>query len=61
MWALVNYRSCTVLAYSKLPLRAWFFTAFQMQSKVSVRELAVALHLPYPTVFRMVRRLRSTT
>ena len=54
-----NDRSGTVLSYSKLPLRAWFFTAFQMQSKVSVRELAETLHLPYPTVFRMVRRLRK--
>lgn len=48
-----NDRSGTVLAYSKLPLRAWFFAAFQMQSKVSVRELAETLHRPYPPVFRM--------
>lgn len=54
-----NDRSGTVLAHSKLPLRAWFFAAFQMQSKVSVRELAETLQLPYPTVFRMVRRLRE--
>jgi len=54
-----NDLSGTVLAYSKLPLRAWFFAAFQIQSKVSVRELAETLQLSYPTVFRMVSRLRE--
>jgi len=47
------------MAYSRLPLRFWFFTAFMMQSMVSVRELAKDLQRPYATVFRMVRRLRE--
>lgn len=54
-----NDKSGTVLAHSKLPLRVWFFTAFMMQSKVSVRELAKTLQRPYVTVFRMVGRLRE--
>jgi transposase-like protein len=54
-----NDRSGTVLTCSKLPSRTWFFAAFQMQSKVSVRELAETLQLPYPTVFRIVRSLRE--
>jgi len=54
-----NDRTDTAMAYSKLPLRFWFFTAFMMQSKVSVRELAGTLQRPYVTVFRMVRKLRE--
>jgi transposase-like protein len=46
-----NDKSGTVLAHSKLPLRIWLFTAFMMQSKVSVRELAETLQRPYATVF----------
>lgn len=30
-----------------------------MQSKVSVRELAITLRLPYNTMFRLVKRLRG--
>jgi len=41
--------------HSRLPLRFWFFTAFMMQSKVSVRELAEALKLPYNTMFSVVK------
>lgn len=54
-----NDRSGTVLAHSKLPLRVWFFTAFMIQFKVSVRELAKTLQRPYATVFRMVGKLRE--
>jgi len=54
-----NDRTGTGMAYSRLPLRFWFFTAFMMQSKVSVHELAETLPNPYATVFRMVRRLRE--
>lgn len=54
-----NDRSGTVLAHSKLPLRIWFFIAFMMQPKVSVRELAETLQRPYATVFRMVGKLRE--
>jgi transposase-like protein len=53
-----NDRTGTVFANSKLPLRVWFFTAFMMQSKVSVLELAEDLRLPYNTVYRVVERLR---
>ena len=45
--------------HSRLPLRVWFFTAFMMQSKVSVRELAKDLRLPYNTMFSVVRKLRE--
>lgn len=54
-----NDRTGTAMAYSKLPLRFWFFSAFMMQSKVSIRELSKTLQRPYTTVFRMVRRLRE--
>jgi len=53
-----NDRTGTVFANSKLPLRVWFFTAFMLQSKVSVRELAKDLGLPYNTMYRVVERLR---
>jgi len=33
-----NDRTGTAMDHSRLPLRVWFFTAFMMQSKVSVRE-----------------------
>lgn len=54
-----NDKTGTAMACSKLPLRTWFFTAFTLQSKVSVKELAETLQLPYATVFRMVRKLRE--
>ena len=47
------------MAYSRLPLRFWFFTAFMMQSKVSVKEVAETLQRPYAIIFRMVRKLRE--
>jgi len=53
-----NDKTDTVFAYSKLPLRFWFFTAFMLQSKVSVRELAKDLRLPYNTMYRVVERFR---
>ena len=54
-----NDRTGTAMAYSRLPLRFWFFTAFMMQSKVSIRELAETLQRPYVSVFRKVRMLRE--
>ena len=51
-----NDKTGTVMAHSRLPLRVWFFTAFMLQSKVSVRELAKTLKRPYVTVFRIVRK-----
>jgi len=53
-----NDRTGTVFTYSKLPLRFWFYMAFMIQSKVSVRELAKDLRLPYNTVYRVVGKLR---
>jgi len=49
----------TVMAYSRVPLRVWFFTTFMMQSKVSVLELAETLRLPYKTMFRVAKKLRE--
>jgi len=54
-----NDKTETAMAYSRVTLRVWFFTAFMLQSKVSVRELAKTLKRPYVTVFRMVRRIRK--
>ena len=54
-----NDKTGTVVAYSKMPLRAWFFTAFMMQFKVSVRELAETVQRPYVTLYRTVRKLRN--
>jgi transposase-like protein len=53
-----NDKTGAVMAHSRLPLRFWFFTAFMMQSKISVKELAETLQRPYNTVFRMVRKIR---
>lgn len=53
-----NDRTGTVFAYSKLPLKFWFYTAFMVQSKISVCELAKDLKLPYNTMFRVVGKLR---
>jgi transposase-like protein len=55
-----NDRTGTVFAYSKLPLNVWFFTAFQIQSKISVNELAETVNRPYCTMFRIVGRLRRS-
>ena len=41
-----NDRTGTAMDHSRLPLRVWFFTAFMLQSKVSVRELAETLKRP---------------
>lgn len=54
-----NDKTGMVVAYSRVPLRVWFFTAFMMQSKVSVLELAETLRLPYKTMFRVAKRLRE--
>lgn len=54
-----NDKTGTLFENSKLPLRVWFFTAFQMQYKVSVRELAKTLNVHYETAFNMVKRLRE--
>jgi len=54
-----NDRTGTAMDHSRIPLRVWFFTAFMMQSKVSVRELAKDLRLPYNTMFSVVRKLRE--
>lgn len=54
-----NDRTGTAMDHSRLPLRFWFFMAFMLQSKVSVREMAGTLKLPYVTMFRVVRRLRE--
>jgi len=40
------------MTYSRLPLWFWFFTAFMMQSKVSIKELAETLQHPYATISR---------
>ena len=53
----VWFNDRTVFASSKLSLRVWFFTAFMLQSKVSVRELAKDLGLPHNTMYRVVERL----
>ena len=45
------------MTHSKLPLRTWFFATFQMQFKVSVKELVETLQLPYATVYRMVKKM----
>lgn len=54
-----NDKTGTAMAYSRVPLRVWFFTAFMVQSKVSVLELAQTLGLPYMTMFRLVEKLRQ--
>jgi transposase len=40
-------------------MREWLFTAYQLQSKVSVRELSEKLNRPYKTVYRLVGKLRE--
>ena len=53
-----NDRTGTQFEDSKLPLRVWFFAAFLMQYKVSVREMARTAHISYQTAFNMARTLR---
>ena len=53
-----NDKTLSPMENSKLPLRTWFFTAFTIQSKVSVKELSKTLNLPYATTYRMVKKLR---
>jgi len=53
-----NDKPGTPMAHSMLPLRVWFYAAFTIQSKVSVRELSRTLGLPYTTTYRMVKKLR---
>ena len=36
----------------------WFFAAFLMQYKVSVKEMAKTAHVSYPTAFNIAKRLR---
>ncbi|MBT0158629.1 hypothetical protein G4O51_01440 [Candidatus Bathyarchaeota archaeon A05DMB-2] len=47
------------MAYSHLPIKFWFYSAYQLQSNVSVKELSKTLYRPYTTVFRMVKKLRD--
>jgi magnesium-transporting ATPase (P-type)/predicted RNA-binding Zn-ribbon protein involved in translation (DUF1610 family) len=53
-----NDRTGTQFEDSKLPLRVWFFAAFLMQYKVSVKEIARTAHISYQTAFNMARTLR---
>jgi len=53
-----NDRTGTQFEDSKLPLRVWFFAAFLMQYKVSVKEIAKTVHVSYPTAFNIARTLR---
>jgi len=53
-----NDRTGTQFEDSKLPLRVWFFAAFLMQYKVSVKEMAKTAHVSYPTAFKIAKRLR---
>ena len=54
-----NDKTGTPMEHSKLPLKTWFYTAFTIQSKVSVKELSETLGLPYATTYRMVKKLRK--
>ena len=51
-----NDRTGTLFEDSKLPLRVWFFTAFLMQYKVPVMEIAKTVHVSYPTAFNIAMR-----
>jgi transposase len=53
-----NDRTGTQFEDSKLPIRVWFFVAFLMQYRVSVREIGKTAHISYPTAFRIVKMLR---
>jgi len=53
-----NDRTGTQFEDSKLPLRVWFFGAFLMQYKVSVKEIAKTARISYPTAFNVARTLR---
>lgn len=54
-----NDRTGTPMEHSRLPMRECLFAAYQLQSKVSVRELSERLKRPYRTVYRLVGRLRE--
>lgn len=52
----------TVMEYSKLPLRAWFYTAHLMTSikqVLSAKEVQHQLSISYPPVWLMMMRLRD--
>jgi len=53
-----NDRTGTQFEDSKLPLRVWFFAAFLMQYKVSVKEMAKTARVSYPTAFNLAKKLR---
>ena len=53
-----NDRTGTLFEDSKLPLRVWFFSAFLMQYKVPVLEIAKTAQVSYPTAFNIAKRLR---
>ncbi|KPV61759.1 MAG: hypothetical protein AOA66_1729 [Candidatus Bathyarchaeota archaeon BA2] len=59
LWTLVQRQVRHCPSPLKAAFEDLFFTAFQIQSKVSVRELAEILGLPYNTMFRTVRKLRE--
>lgn len=54
-----NDRTGTQFEDSKLPLRVWFFAAFLMQYKVSIKEIAMTARVSYPTAFNIAKRLRK--
>jgi len=53
-----NDRTGTQFEDSKLPLRMWFFAAFLMQYKVSIKEISKTAHISYPTAFKIAKTLR---
>lgn len=53
-----NDRTGTQFEDSKLPLRVWFFAAFLMQYKISIKEMAKTAHVSYPTAFNIAKTLR---
>ena len=53
-----NDRTETQFEDSKLPIRVWFFAAFLMQYKVSVKEMAKTARVGYPTALNIAKTLR---
>ena len=53
-----NDRTGTQFEDSRLPLKVWFFAAFLMQYKVSVKEISKTAQVSYTTAFRIVKTLR---
>lgn len=53
-----NDRTGTQFEDSKLPLRVWFFAAFLMQYKVSIKEISKTARVSYPTAFSIAKKLR---